>query len=122
VPCSQFFNQEPGSPEEIINAISYVRPGNGFMPNFKLMEKSDVNGENRIPVYDWVLNQCPPAVSGFQPVNYLMYSPLNSNDIRWNFEKILIDQEGQPFRRYSASTEVEEIIPDIEALVGARAQ
>ena len=40
--------------------------------------------------------------------------------LRWNFEKILIDQSGQPFRRYSAATEVEEIIPDIEALVGVK--
>jgi len=103
-----------------MNAIMYVRPGNGFIPDFRLMEKSEVNGENRIPIYSWVLDQCPPAVSGFQPTNYLMYSPLNANDIRWNFEKILIDQSGQPFRRYSAATEVEEIIPDIEALVGVK--
>jgi len=117
VPCSQFFNQEPGSPEEIMNAVTYVRPGGGFVPNFRMMEKSDVNGENRIPLYQWALGLCDSPNSAFSDKSRMFYSPMDSSDIRWNFEKILFDTNGAPYRRYPPLTEVEEIIPDIEALL-----
>jgi hypothetical protein len=45
--------QEPGTPEEIMNALKFVRPGGGFAPNFPLFAKSDINGENRLPLYAW---------------------------------------------------------------------
>jgi glutathione peroxidase len=48
------FQQEPGSPVEIMNALEHVRPGNGFIPNFPLFAKSDINGANRLPLYAWV--------------------------------------------------------------------
>ncbi len=58
--CRMYFNSisllfqlEPGSPVEIMNALEHVRPGNGFIPNFPLFAKSDVNGANRLPLYDW---------------------------------------------------------------------
>lgn len=40
---------------------------------------------------------------------------------RWNFEKILFDKNGNPVKRYTPSTEVVEIIPDIEELLGEKA-
>ncbi len=46
-----------------------------------------------------------------------MYAPLSSTDIRWNYEKILFDREGHPYRRYPPATEVTDLIPDIEALM-----
>ena len=36
---------------------------------------------------------------------------------RWNFEKFLLDHNGQPVRRYDESLDPSEIIPDIEALM-----
>jgi len=120
VPCSQFFNQEPGSPAEIMNALEYVRPGSGFVPNFTLLQKSEVNGDNRIPLYTWALNLCDSPQTTFSDKSLLMYKGLQSNDIRWNYEKILFDGTGQPVRRYPPSTEVAEIIPDIENLLNTR--
>ena len=38
-----------------MNALEHVRPGNGFMPNFQLFQKSEINGINRIPLYQWAL-------------------------------------------------------------------
>jgi len=122
VPCTQFFNQEPGSPEEIMNALAHVRPGNGFVPNFTLLEKSEVNGANRMPLYDWVLNMCDSPMADFSDKSLLMYQGLKSNDIRWNFEKILFNTAGQPVKRYPPGTEVEEIIPDIENLLSNRSK
>lgn len=34
-----------------MNGIKYVRPGNGFVPNFPLFEKRDVNGEKEQEIY-----------------------------------------------------------------------
>jgi len=117
VPCSQFFNQEPGSPEEIMNALKYVRPGGGFVPNFRLMEKSDVNGVKRIPLYQWALGLCDSPFPSFSNPSMLFYTPLDNSDIRWNFEKILFDQRGAPYRRYTPDTEVADILKDIDTLL-----
>lgn len=32
----------------------YVRPGNGFVPNFQLFAKNDVNGKNEQGVYNFL--------------------------------------------------------------------
>jgi glutathione peroxidase len=49
--CSQL---EPGTPAEIMNAVQYVRPGGGFLPDFPLFAKSEINGANRLPLYAWL--------------------------------------------------------------------
>ena len=36
---------------------------------------------------------------------------------RWNFEKFLLDHNGQPVRRYDESLDPSEIIPDIDSLM-----
>jgi hypothetical protein len=33
-PCNQFGLQEPGENHEILNGLRYVRPGDGFIPDF----------------------------------------------------------------------------------------
>ena len=40
-----------------------------------------------------------------------------SPQFRWNFEKFLLDHNGQPVRRYDESLDPSEIIPDIDALM-----
>ena len=42
---------------------------------------------------------------------------MSRNDIGWNFEKFLINQEGRPVRRYSAYFETIAIAKDIETLL-----
>ena len=43
-PCNQFGHQENCNNKEILNCLKYVRPGDGFEPNFDLSEKLEVNG------------------------------------------------------------------------------
>jgi len=118
VPSSNFFNQEPsGNPDEILNAIQHVRPGNNFQPSFQLFSRSDVNGENRLPVYSWALGLCDPPVPTLNDPKMLYYTPLSKEDIRWNFEKILFDKTGQPYRRYASITEPFEIEEDLRFLI-----
>jgi len=117
VPCDQFFNQEPGSPEEIMKTLEYVRPGGGFKPSFTLFEKSHVNGVDRIPLYQWALNLCDAPVKEFFDKGAYFHNMFTSNDVRWNFEKILFDKNGKPVKRYGSTTTIDEILPDIEAVL-----
>ena len=43
-PCNQFGLQEPGVGAEIRNTLRFVRPGGGYVPNFFLSQKIEVNG------------------------------------------------------------------------------
>lgn len=53
-PCNQFGKQEPGDNNEILPALKYVRPGNGFVPKFPLFEKVDVNGDNEQALFTFL--------------------------------------------------------------------
>ena len=55
-PCNQFYLQEPGENHEIMNGLTYVRPGNGWRPHSDLhiYGKLEVNGENNHPLYEFL--------------------------------------------------------------------
>jgi glutathione peroxidase len=74
-PCNQFAGQEPGSAEEIETFCSTT-----YGVTFPLMEKIDVNGDDRHPIYG-ELTQTADAEG-------------HSGDVRWNFEKFLIAPDG----------------------------
>merc|ERR1712066_758234 len=102
---AQFFNQEPsGDPDEIANVIRWVRPGNDFSLGFPIFKRGEVNGANRHPLYSFA-------------TNLFFHSPLSQEDIRWNFEKILFDKTGQPYRRYAPSIEPLELLEDVEFII-----
>ena len=94
-PCNQFGAQEPGTAEEISTFCA-----SNYGITFPLFEKNDVNGENRQPLYD-VLTELSDAEG-------------NSGDIRWNFEKFLVNRQGEPVLRFSPLVE-----PDSDALLEA---
>lgn len=45
-------------------------------------------------------NSCPQTVNHIGKPKELMYEPIRVNDITWNFEKFLIDKNGQPRYRF----------------------
>lgn len=100
VPCNQFMGQEPGSPEEIASFCSST-----YGVTFPMTEKIDVNGENRHPLYD----QLAP-VADADGVN---------GDIRWNFEKFLVDRDGKVVARFHPKTapDASEVVAAIESLL-----
>lgn len=83
-PCNQFGQQEPGTNEEIKNFCS-----SKFDVTFKLFDKIDVNGKDKSPLYEVLTNN---EVTG-------------KADIKWNFEKFLIDKVGNVVSRYSSKVE-----------------
>jgi glutathione peroxidase len=70
-PSNQFGKQEPGSPEEIAEFCT-----RNYGVTFPLMEKIDVNGDRRHPIYARLAEV--PDAGGYR------------GDIRWNFEKFVI--------------------------------
>ncbi len=95
VPCNQFGGQEPGSPEEIAQFCS-----TSYGVTFPLTEKIEVNGDDRHPLYDALVP--------------LADEQGRSGDIAWNFEKVLIDADGEVVARFNPSVE-----PDDPRLVQA---
>jgi len=119
-PCAQFENQEPGSSaQEILNCLYYVRPGSGFVANFTLFQKSDVNGASANPVWSWMRQYCSwiPQSYIMNDVQLISWSPITGADTAWNFEKILIDKQGIPYRRYSYTQLPLELTDDIDFLL-----
>lgn len=111
-PCNQFMNQEPGDNDEILNTLQYVRPGNGFVPSFPLTQKMDVNGLLANSMWNYIRAHCP-APQSILATNAPLWSPITSSDVAWNFEQILINKEGQLYRRYATGTDPSTLIPDI---------
>ncbi|CAG0898913.1 unnamed protein product [Darwinula stevensoni] len=67
---------------------------------------------------------CPTAVSGFREKERLFYDSFDSSDIRWNFEKFLVDRDGKPYKRIYPDQLPETLQGDVARLVqtGARAE
>lgn len=93
LPCNQFGGQEPGSSEEIAEFCSAT-----YGVTFPMSEKVEVNGADRHPVYEALVDT--PDEGG------------ESGDIRWNFEKFVIDADGTPVARFSP-----QVTPDDERVV-----
>ena len=95
IPCNQFGEQEPGTPEEIKTFCS-----TNYDVTFPLSEKIEVNGNGRHQLY--------------QQLTPIADSEGHAGDIRWNFEKFLVSRDGEILGRYSPLIE-----PENDELVGA---
>lgn len=98
VPCNQFMGQEPGTAEEIQTFCSTT-----YGVTFPLLEKIEVNGEGRHPLYAQLTETADAAGE--------------AGDIAWNFEKFLIGRDGTVLGRFRPRTEPDapEVIAAIEA-------
>lgn len=119
VPCNQFGYQEPGDLQEIVNSLKYVRPGNGFVPNFPLLMKRKVNGEGEDELYTWLKSLCPNPTNFIAKSSSLLYSPVRTTDITWNFEKFLVDHNGKPHKRYTPPFEPKNLESEITMMIEA---
>ena len=95
VPCNQFMGQEPGAADEIQTFCSTT-----YGVTFPLLEKTDVNGEHRHPLYA-ELTRAADADG-------------QAGDIQWNFEKFLLAPDGRVVNRFRPRTE-----PDAPEVIGA---
>lgn len=100
--------------------MKYVRPGNGFVPNFQLFEKIEVNGAKEHPLYTYLKAQCPPTAKSFLP-DILFYSPIKASDISWNWETFLIGIDGRVRKRAPPPVDPASLSMDIEEALAEKA-
>nr|XP_020032622.1 epididymal secretory glutathione peroxidase [Castor canadensis] len=112
-PCNQFGKQEPGDNKEILPGLKYVRPGGGYVPNFQLFEKGDVNGDKEQKIFTFLKRSCPHPSEIMGSSRHISWEPIKVNDVRWNFEKFLVGPDGVPVMRWFHRTAVNTIKSDI---------
>lgn len=95
VPCNQFLAQEPGTASEIETFCS-----TNYGVTFPMSEKVDVNGPNRHALYE-ILTSTADAEG-------------HTGDIRWNFEKFLVDRSGNVVARFHPK-----VLPDAPEVLSA---
>ena len=96
-PCNQFYGQEPGTEAEIAEFCS-----SEYGVTFPLTSKIDVNGDNRHPIYAELIAAGGPE------------------EIRWNFEKFLLDGNGAVVARFEPRTEPDsaDVVDAVERVLG----
>jgi glutathione peroxidase len=94
-PCNQFGAQEPGSDDEILEFVT-----SKFDVTFPMFHKIDVNGDGAAPLYQWLKAEQP--------------GDGDSADITWNFEKFLVDKQGNVLERFSPIITPEQVAEAIE--------
>jgi glutathione peroxidase len=99
-PSNQFFNQEPGSAEQIQEFCSL-----NYGVSFPLFAKLDVKGSKQHPLYA-ILTEAPDDAG-------------KNGNVAWNFEKFLVGRDGRVVRRFRSKTVPEDpkVVEAIEALL-----
>jgi glutathione peroxidase len=83
-PANNFGGQEPGTAQEIKTFCS-----GKYNVTFPLMEKVSVKGDDIAPLFKFLTEEPNPDFTG---------------DIKWNFEKFLIDENGKLIHRFRSKT------------------
>ncbi|MQS10884.1 glutathione peroxidase [Streptomyces kaniharaensis] len=101
-PSNQFAAQEPGTAEEIQTFCSTT-----YGVTFPLFEKTDVNGDDRHPLYEQLTRKADAEGQ--------------AGDVTWNFEKFVVSPDGVVTARIrpGVDPESDEVIAAIEAVLPA---
>lgn len=120
IPCNQFAGQTPGTDEEIHQFCTLH-----YNTQFPQMKKSDVNGENELPLYTYLKSQKGFEGFGKGPKALAMSALLkkidkdykNNPDIKWNFTKFLVSRDGRVMKRYEPTDKMSDVETDVMAEV-----
>jgi glutathione peroxidase len=93
-PANNFNGQEPGSDKEIKQFCTLE-----YGVEFPMFSKVSVKGEDQSELFEYLTSQSNPDFEG---------------EIKWNFEKFLIDKNGALQRRFRSGVK-----PESEELTGA---
>lgn len=91
-PCNDYGAQEPGTNEQIQKFCE-----TSYGVTFDLFDKVHAKGADQHPLYARLTQNVPPV-----------------GDVAWNFEKFLINKQGEAVARYRSS-----VTPDAPELVSA---
>ncbi len=97
-PANNFGKQEPGTNEEI-KSFCYTK----YALEFPLFSKISVKGEDMHPLYHYLTTQSPFP-----------------GEIKWNFQKFLVNRQGEVIARYRPGLKPlsPQIVEDIERALG----
>ena len=118
-PCNQFADQAPGTDEEIHTFCT-----GRFGITFPQFAKIEVNGENAIPLYQWLTSST--SFEGFNGPMGLVLSGVvkkmdkdykNNGAIKWNFTKFLIDREGNIVCRMEPTLSMDKVREKVQAVL-----
>ena len=91
-PCNDFGAQEPDANDKIVKFCE-----TNYGVTFDLFDKVKILGADKHPLYA-ALTQTPPA-----------------GDVKWNFEKFLVNKQGEVVARYPSSATPDSLVSAIEA-------
>ena len=120
VPCNQFAGQTPGNDEEIHEFCTLK-----YHTQFPQMKKSDVNGENAIPLFTYLKEQKGFEGFGHGPKALAMSAMLkkidkdykNNPEIKWNFTKFVVDREGNVVARFEPTEDMKKVEECVASLM-----
>lgn len=123
VPCNQFAGQTPGTDEEIHEFCTLK-----YNTQFPQMKKSDVNGENALPLFNYLKTKKGFEGFGNGPKAMAMSILLKKIDkdykdnpeIKWNFTKFLVDREGDVVARFEPTADMGQVREKIEKLISKK--
>lgn len=95
-PANNFGHQEPGTNSEIKEFCT-----SKYNVTFPMMSKVSVKGDDIDPLFKWLTEQSNPDFTG---------------EIKWNFEKFLLDENGKLIHRFRSKSKPfsDEIVSAIE--------
>lgn len=119
-PCNQFMEQAKGSDEEIQQFCTLK-----YDTTFPRFKKIDVNGPNEHPLYAYLKKEIKEregkggllmrlAIGLSSRINR---KSGNEGDIKWNFEKFLVNREGKVVRRFAPTVTPESLDDTIQNLL-----
>ena len=96
-----------------------------YSTKFPQMKKSDVNGENALPLFTYLKSQ--KGFEGFgKGAKALMMAGVakkmdkdykNNPDIKWNFTKFVVDREGNVVARFEPTADMKEVEDCVASLI-----
>ncbi len=120
IPCNQFGGQAPGSDDEIHEFCTLH-----YNTTFPQMKKSDVNGENELPLYTYLKSEI--GFKGFGDSEMAkklneMFSKMNPDwdkgpSIKWNFTKFIVDRNGKVVERFEPTADMKDVENCIKSLL-----
>lgn len=113
-PANDFKSQEPGSNADIQSFCT-----SNYGVDFPMFEKITVVGEAKHPLYKELIAAQPEAISTSdvpfgEDLKQYGIDPNPEPEILWNFEKFVVDRQGNVIARFAPNT-----APDDPALVNA---
>ena len=117
-PCNQFAGQAPGTDDEI-HEFCIGR----FAITFPQFSKIDVNGDDAIPLYQWLTSNTKFEGFDKNPAGIALAQMLKLKDkdfktspaIKWNFTKFLIGRDGEILARFEPMANMNKVKAAVEA-------